>query len=281
MCLIWSSSISNFKDAAAGPSVPPLIEATRPTGTPRNLTFALESITRPDRSAVKVTGTYDFSLPVNNAYVSKREPIRSTNRASVHHPAWSPSPFLASATVLPSQIEVAGLPVHGKRDHHHHERRDDQRATHRAPDSLPHSGRPTARGEAVIGMYQHDRHRHGDALNERPKQVGGVQERSEVMVVDPCRLTIENRRAQTRGPERCQHADAVQGDHHDQAGDHPGGGEEGDAPDPHHLERVDFIVDPHGAELCGSACTDGGGQCDSGGRRRDQPDVEERRRKSG
>src|SRR4029077_11868176 len=167
MCLIWSRSISNFKDTGAGPSLlPPVIEATRPTCTPRNLTFALVSITRPDRSDVKVTGTFDFSVPVNNAYVSHMEPIRSSNRKSVHHPAWSPSPFLLSATVLPSQIEVAGLPIHGKRDHHHHERRNDERGTHRTSDGLPHSGRPTARGEAVVGVYQHDRHGHGDALNE-------------------------------------------------------------------------------------------------------------------
>src|ERR1700752_2498136 len=163
MCLIWSRSISSLSSTG---SRPPMIEATRPTGTPRNLTFALVSITRPDRSDVNVTGTYDFSVPVNNAYVSQIEPIRSSNRKSVHHPAWSPSSFLASATVLPSQIEVAGLPIHGKRDHHHHERRNDQRGTHRAPDSLPHSRWPTACGVAVKGMYQHDRHRHGDALKE-------------------------------------------------------------------------------------------------------------------
>ena len=72
MCLIWSGSISSFSSTG---SLPPVIEATRPTWTPRNLTLALVSITRPDRSEVNVTGTNDFSVPVNNAYVSQMAAI--------------------------------------------------------------------------------------------------------------------------------------------------------------------------------------------------------------
>ena len=57
MYLIWSGSISSFS-ATGSPAA--LIAATRPTWTPRSLTLALVSITRPDRSEVNVTGTYDF-----------------------------------------------------------------------------------------------------------------------------------------------------------------------------------------------------------------------------
>ena len=43
------------------------LSATRPTCTPRSLTLALVSITRPARSEVSVTGTVDVRVPVNNA----------------------------------------------------------------------------------------------------------------------------------------------------------------------------------------------------------------------
>ena len=43
------------------------MSATRPTCTPRILTLALVSITRPARSEVSVTGTVDVRVPVNNA----------------------------------------------------------------------------------------------------------------------------------------------------------------------------------------------------------------------
>src|SRR3954451_11982960 len=141
MCLIWSGSISSLSCTG---SRPPTTAATRPTCTPRSLTFALLSMTRPDRSDTRVTGTVDFRVPVNNAYVSQIEAIRSTSRISVHQPGCSPSFFLASAMVLPGQVEVAGLPVYGQRNHHHHERRDDQRGADRAPDGLANSRRPTA-----------------------------------------------------------------------------------------------------------------------------------------
>ena len=119
-----------------------MIEATRPTWTPRILTLALVSITRPDRSEVRVTGTNDLKVPANNAYVSQIAAISNTNRKASTTPGADPRLF-ASATALSSQVEVAGLPVDGKRDHHHHERRDDQRGTHRTSDRLPDPGRPT------------------------------------------------------------------------------------------------------------------------------------------
>ena len=75
-------------------------------------------------------------------------------------------------------------------------------------------------------------------------------------------------------------ADAVQRDHHDDPGDHPGGGQVGDTADAHHLQRVDLLVDPHRAELRGGTGADGRGKRDAGGRRRDEPDVEEGRRES-
>ena len=44
-----------------------VIAATRPTWTPRSLTLAPVSITRPARSEVSVTGTSDFKVPANSA----------------------------------------------------------------------------------------------------------------------------------------------------------------------------------------------------------------------
>jgi hypothetical protein len=52
MWRIWSGNSSNVK--LAGPAVR-FSEATRPTSTPRILTLAPGSMTRPDRSEVSVT----------------------------------------------------------------------------------------------------------------------------------------------------------------------------------------------------------------------------------
>ena len=58
-------------------------------------------------------------------------------------------------------------------------------------------------------------------------------------------------------------------DDHD-AGHHPGGRQVGDRADAHHLERVDLLADPHGAQLRGGAGADGGRQADGGDQRRRQ-----------
>ena len=61
----------------------------------------------------------------------------------------------------------------------------------------------------------------------------------------------------------------------------PVGGQVGDRSDAHHLQGIDLLVDPHRAELRGCAGADRGGQRDARGQRRDQANVEERRREPG
>jgi len=86
MYLIWSGSICNFRETGATPSPPPAIAATRPTWTPRNLTLALVSMTRPARSDVNVTGTSDRKVPANSAEDSHIRTEKITTRMSVYHP---------------------------------------------------------------------------------------------------------------------------------------------------------------------------------------------------
>jgi hypothetical protein len=63
MNLILSLSISSF--SATG-WLPPWMAETRPTWTPRSLTLAPVSITRPDRSEVNVTVSCALKVPKNN-----------------------------------------------------------------------------------------------------------------------------------------------------------------------------------------------------------------------
>ena len=56
-----------------------------------------------------------------------------------------------------------------------HERRHDQRGAHRAADRLADSGGPARGGEAVVGVHQHDHHRHRDRLNEGPDRSVGFR----------------------------------------------------------------------------------------------------------
>ena len=79
---------------------------TRPTCTPRSLTFALVSMTRPARSEVKVTGTVDFSVPVNSAYVSHTATASTATRMSVHHPGCRPS----SSIPQPARLKLPDCP---------------------------------------------------------------------------------------------------------------------------------------------------------------------------
>ena len=51
--------------------------------------------------------------------------------------------------------------------------------------------------------------------------------------------------------------------------------------DRHHLEGVDLLGDPHGAELGGEAAADGRGQRDAGDQRGDLAGVEVRRDEAG
>ena len=79
---------------------------TRPTCTPRSLTFALVSITSPARSDVNVTGTVDFSEPVNSAYVTKIAIANNTTKIRVHQPGLRPS----SSTAQPARLKLPDCP---------------------------------------------------------------------------------------------------------------------------------------------------------------------------
>ena len=59
-----------------------------------HLTLAPVSITRPERSDVNVTGTTDFNVPTNNAYVSQIKTAKITSRISVHQAGCRPPSFV-------------------------------------------------------------------------------------------------------------------------------------------------------------------------------------------
>ena len=105
MYLIWSGSISQLE---LDRLLPPAIAATRPTCTPRNLTLALVSITRPG----PVRGQRDrhdrFSVPVNSAYVNQIAAIDHT-RISVRHPGCRPVSSL-SAMCYPARLKLPDWP---------------------------------------------------------------------------------------------------------------------------------------------------------------------------
>ncbi|MBF4191052.1 hypothetical protein MHAEM_03387 [Mycolicibacterium phlei] len=84
-----------------------------------------------------------------------------------------------------------------------------------------------------------------------------------------------------RRPVRGEHGQAEQRDHHDHPGDDAGGRQIGHRPHADHLQRVDLLVDPHRADLCGRAGPDGGGQPDSRDQRCGQPGVDERGEEAG
>ena len=63
--------------------------ATCPTSTPRSLTFAPGSITRPVRSDRRVTGTYRVNAPVNRAEHTTTIVAITVNIPRAHHAGWT------------------------------------------------------------------------------------------------------------------------------------------------------------------------------------------------
>src|SRR5882757_7174478 len=166
--------------------------ATLPTCTPRIFTLAYGSITSPDRSAVTVTGTTEDNVRLNAPILSTTAPAtpRTNSRASQPEPIdLMRSRF---GTPLSREIEVAGLTVECHGHEHDHERRSQQRSPGRSPHRRPHAGRPTACVEPVVGVDQHDRGDLGDGDHETAQCVGRVQERVEVVVVNPVRLAVKS-----------------------------------------------------------------------------------------
>ena len=133
----------------------------------------------------------------------------------------------------------------------------------------------TARGRvAVVAVDQDDRDREHQQLAEGPQHVDRRQELEEVVVVGARRLPVD-----VDGDEAGREVGRAEGhdverDHRDERRDHPGRDQERQRGDPHHLERVDLLGDPHRAEPGGVAAAHGRGQGDRGDQRRHLAGVE-------
>src|SRR3984893_7881263 len=118
----------------------------------------------------------------------------TTSRITVHQAAGMRfSPGLSSMS-LPGQVEVAGLPVYGERDQRDFDGRNHHRGTHRPAHGLTYPGRPPARGEPVERGHEHDDDRHRNTLKEGPDEIGGTEERVEVMVIHTRPLAVDGGR---------------------------------------------------------------------------------------
>ncbi len=83
------------------------------------------------------------------------------------------------------------------------------------------------------------------------------------------------------GQERQGDGDAVKRRDRHHPGHDPGADEVGNRADRHGFQRVDFFVDPHGAQLRGDAGAEGGRQADSSDHRGRDSDVDESGQESG
>lgn len=82
MCRIWSGSMASWMRGAS----PPVTALTRPICTPRILTRELGSSTRPERSAVRVTGTVGVNVLLNMARLSTTAATMPVTSNIAHHP---------------------------------------------------------------------------------------------------------------------------------------------------------------------------------------------------
>jgi hypothetical protein len=118
-------------------------------------------------------------------------------------------------------------------------------------------------------------------LEERPEHVARRQEEMEIVVVGALGLPVVRRRDESRCGVGGEQADDVERDHRHQAGDHPGGDQEGQARDAHHLQGVDLLRDPHRPELRREAAADGRSQRETRHQWGDLAGVEVRRDEAG
>src|SRR5258705_4200464 len=169
--------------------VPPVIVATWPTCTPRIFTFAFGSITKPDGSAVNVTGTAGVKVSLNAATLRAIPPqMASTSMRASHSGAMRRRCRDCVGMALSREVEVAGLTVEGQRDEHDDQPGDGQRCAGGAPHCLADACRSSAGGESVVGVDQHDRRHLSDGDDERPQHVCGDEECGEVVDEDPSGL---------------------------------------------------------------------------------------------
>ena len=101
------------------------------------------------------------------------------------------------------------------------------------------------------------------------------------MVVQAGGLAVDVDGGETRGEERRQHRQRVEGHDRDQSGDQPGGHQIRDRVHRHRLDRVDLLGDPHRAQLRGGAGADGGRKRDAGDHRRHDAHIQECRQEAG
>src|SRR4051812_37467483 len=107
--------------------VPPVTVVTWPTCTPRIFTLAFGSITKPDRSAVSVTGTAGVKVWLNAATLRAIPPqMASTSISASHSGAIRRRCRDCVGMALSRKVEVAGLTVEGQRDEHDHQSGDGQ-----------------------------------------------------------------------------------------------------------------------------------------------------------
>ena len=142
------------------------------------------------------------------------------------------------------------------------------------PTATPDPGGTAGRGVAVVAVDEDQDHREEQHLEERQQDVDRWQEQPEVVVVGAGGLAVEGHGHDPGAEVGRQQPDHVERDHRDQPGDHPGGDQERQALDRHHLERVDLLGDPHRAELGGEAGADRRREGERRDQRRDLAGVE-------
>src|SRR5690606_2829995 len=150
------------------PSSSSSMSETRPISTPRTLTLASGSSTRPLRGALTATATVWVNPPTNMIIDTVTTATMNSTRPS---PAsFSPSGPRSRAArpedrsedfvftmPLSGEVEVAGSAVDGQRDQQRHRDHRDQGGAHRVTHRDTDAHR-TARGlEAVVGVDHHHR----------------------------------------------------------------------------------------------------------------------------
>src|SRR4051812_16323851 len=134
---------------------------------------------------------------------------------------------------------------------HHSDQVDHDRVQHhRFRRRRPNSHRSPARVVAVVTTHEHDHSCHRHALYEAVEQIRWILEHPENQEEAPGRHLADllHHRQVAR-----EEAGADRRDVHERK-DHPGGeqprrAQEDERVDAHHLERVDLVGDPHGADL--------------------------------
>src|SRR5262245_55101860 len=99
---------------------------TLPTTTPRILTLAPESITRPVRSETSATGTSKLNVRAKIDEHSTATPRITATSTSDHHAGWIRLSPLCAPMPLAGEVEVAGLAVDCQRKEQGHEHHRDQ-----------------------------------------------------------------------------------------------------------------------------------------------------------